>query len=266
MNFEWARDLSDEQWAAALAREDHRTPALPPSEVQSSFVGSSGLRAYDECKVFWRLTTNYLRSSNGDISVEDIKVLDVGVGWGRIYRWLLRDVSPRNLVGVDVDSKAIAMCTTAMPYGQFVTVSPGQPYPGAPYDLAVAYSVFSHLSETAARSVLHCARAALRPNGLMALTTLRPAHIDVWAGQTTAPYYGEQLAAQNFDRVEWWERATDGQHLYVQTGGGDPSRPPDAYGEAVVPKSWWEHVDGFKLVAFERRNDLPQSYVVLQAV
>jgi SAM-dependent methyltransferase len=266
MDFEWARELTDEQWAAALAGGDSRAPPLPSSDVQSSFVGSAGLTAYDECKIFWRLTKNHLQSSTGKKPTDETKVLDIGVGWGRFYRWLLRDVSPKNIVGVDVDSEVVDLCMTSMPYGRFFTVPSGQRYPEAPYDLAIAYSVFSHLSEAAARSTLRCARAALRPNGLMALTTLRPAHIETWAREAPLPYRGDLLAARGFDRVKWWERATDGEHLYLPTGGGSPSRSPDFFGEAVVPKRWWEHVDGFKLVTCDRLSGLPQSYIVLQAV
>jgi SAM-dependent methyltransferase len=267
MNFEWARDLNDEQWAAALAGGDHRAPAPPPPEIQSMFVGSSGVSAYDECKVFWRLTRNYLNSAGSAFNAST-RILDLGVGWGRNYRWLLRDIHPKNIVGIDVDPKTIELCKRSMPYGQFLHVPPGGPYPteGAQFDLAVAYSVFSHLSEDTAKSVLRLARAAMRPGALFALTTLRPAHIEVWAKQTESPFYGDLLAAIRFDRFEWWERASEGQHLYLQTGGGDPTRPADSYGEAVVPKGWWERVEDFRLVSYERPIGLPQSYIVLRAV
>lgn len=266
VDFEWARELTDEQWAAVLGGGENRAPPAPSSDVQFQFVGSSGPTAYDECKVFWRLTKNHLQSATGKQLTDDVKVLDLGVGWGRFYRWLLRDISPKNIVGVDVDSEAVDMCRTSMPYGQFFTVPPGQRYPEAPFDLAIAYSVFSHLSEAAARSTLRCARSAMRPNGLMALTTLRPAHIELWARHAPLSYRGELLVASKFDRVEWWERATEGEYLYLPTGGGGPSRPTDFFGEAVVPKRWWESVEEFKLITFERPSDLPQSYVVLQAV
>lgn len=267
MDFDWARGLSDDRWAFALAGGDSRAPPPPPAEIQSMFVGSSGIPAYEECKVFWRLTRKYLSNFGSDIR-PSTRILDVGVGWGRNYRWLLRDLPPSNIVGIDVDQKAVETCRASMPYGQFIAVSPGQAYPiqDGLFDLVIAYSVFSHLSESAAKSILRLARSAMRPHAFLALTTLRPAHIEVWAQSAGTPHFRELLAANNFDRSQWWKRSAEGQHLYLPTGGGDPSRPSDSYGEAIVPKQWWENVEDFKLITFDLPNDLPQSYVILQAV
>ncbi len=216
-------------------------------------------------KVFWRLTKTYLEACGGNFNL-GTRVLDVGVGWGRNYRWILRDLPASNIVGIDVDPKAIQTCRGAMPYGNFRLVAPTDDYPidGGKYDIVIAYSVFSHLSERAATSVLNAIHRVLKQNAIVALTTFRCAHIDVWSQQTEVAVYGELLASADFNRIEWWERATEGQHLYLQTGGGDPSRPAESYGEAVVPKGWFERQSGFRLVSFERRKDLPQSYVVLQ--
>src|SRR6185312_2612368 len=80
MDFDWARDLSDDQWAAALVGGDSRAPPSPPAEIQSMFVGSFGVPAYEEIKVFWRLTEKYL-SECGYIIDRSTRVLDLGVGW-----------------------------------------------------------------------------------------------------------------------------------------------------------------------------------------
>ncbi|WP_375457738.1 class I SAM-dependent methyltransferase [uncultured Enterovirga sp.] len=240
---------------------------MPPAEVQSKYVGSSGVEAFKETALFWNLTRNAMAETGNGIHA-GTRVVDVGVGWGRTYRWMLRDLEARNIRGLDVDIAAVDMCRTAMPDGDFRHISPSDAYPvdGGLFDLALYYSVFSHLSEAAARGALEHARQALNPNGLVALTTLRMAHIDLWDRHRSEGRYLDALNACQFDRVEWWERAAEGQHLYVPTGGGDPSRPAETYGEAVVPKGWWETVDGYRLLKFERLTGLPQVYVVLQKV
>jgi SAM-dependent methyltransferase len=261
----WARDLDDQAWAQALAGGDSRAPPMPSEAVQSMFVGSSGVSAFKEAAAFWGLTQRAMRDVQLPLS-HNTRIIDIGVGWGRVYRWALRDVSIDKIVGIDVDPKAIEICMNAMPGGRFQHVPPDSLYPidNGLYDLGISYSVFSHLSEGTANSVLATAKKALKPGGLLALTTFRPAHIDVWDRQNSSLPRPDVLVKCGFDRIEWWQKATEGAHLYVPTGGGDPTRPADAYGEAVVPKGWWEKVEGYRLVTFERPSELPQAFVVLQ--
>jgi SAM-dependent methyltransferase len=262
--WDWAVGLDDEAWAAALAGADARAPQMPPAAIQEMFVGSSGVKAFREASLFWARTKSVMKSIDRPMT-RDTRVLDVGVGWARLYRWALRDIDLSNLTGVDIDPRAIAMCREAIPDGDFRLVNRGQPYPRG-YDLGILYSVFSHLSEAGAHSVLAAAREALVPGGLLALTTLKPAHIDVWHGQRNAPFFSDYLSRAQFDRQRWWERAEAGEYLYVPTGGGDETRPAEAYGEAVVPKGWWEGVEGYRLVTYETADEQPQTYVALQTV
>ncbi len=262
----WAKGLTDDAWAAALAGGDSRCPPMPSKEIQEMFVGSSGIASFSEANSFWRYTQKAMANDNQFLN-EKSRVLDIGVGWGRLYRWALRDLSPSQIVGIDVDEEAIKMCREAMPYGDFRYIPTGAPYPTeeGKFDLAFLFSIFSHLSEASAKSVLKDIHGALKPKGFLALTTLRTAHIDRWDSlKLTSEFYAECLNKCNFERTEWWDLAAEGHHLYVPTGGGGPSRPEDSYGEAVVPKGWWEKVEGFKLVEFTRYPNMAQAYVVLQ--
>jgi SAM-dependent methyltransferase len=226
------------------------------------FVGSTGIEALSHAGVFWDRTKNAM-SNLGSPMRRDTRVLDIGVGWGRLYRWALRDISTTHLTGIDIDPKTIEMCKAAMPYGDFRHVPPGAQYP-AGYDLAFAYSVFSHVSEAVAKAILAEARLALNPGGILALTTLQPAHIDVWSNNLHKPVFTKALAIAKFNKDEWWKRAAVGAHLYVPTGGGDDTRPEDQYGEAVISAGWWAGLDGYRLVRYEVPSDMPQAFVVLQ--
>lgn len=265
MSFDWAAGLTDDQWAAALAGGDNRVPPLPPAAKQAMFVGSSGIQAFKEPSIFWANAKRALAADGRPLSKRS-KLLDVGVGWGRLYRWALRDFPIKNIEGIDVDSGAIEMCKAAMPSGNFTAVSPDGDYPfrQGSFDLAFLYSVFSHLSEDTARSTLGKISKVLKPGGHVALTTLRLAHIDVWDRQQSDQYYAPALKRVNFDRNSWWEDAAEGRHMYVPIGGGDDSRPEDSYGEAVVPKLWWASLAEFDLVEFSRGTGLPQVFVVLR--
>ncbi|MGE0312630.1 MAG: class I SAM-dependent methyltransferase [Lautropia sp.] len=263
-DFSWAKDLSDDAWAGALAGGDRRAPAMPDAQVQAMYVGSSGKESFREAAVFWAALRRTL-ADNGRPVGASTRFLDVGVGWGRLYRWALRDVGLQQITGIDVDLQAIELCRRTIPGGDFQHV-PGEPYPFADgtFDAAFAYSVFSHLSEPSARKVLRNVARVLRPGATLAVTTLVPAHIDVWAGLVKNAGHGPALQRAKFDRTEWWSRMADGDFLYVPTGGGDASRPEDAYGEAVVPKMWWLTLDDYELIAYDRHSGLPQALVTLR--
>lgn len=262
--FEWAAQLSDDDWANALAGGGENVPAMPPADVQAMFVGSSGRDSFNEASIFWGRLKEVM-AREGRPMTPSSKVLDIGVGWGRIYRWGLRDLPAENITGIDVDPKTISMCDDMMPYGDFRHVPPGADYPVG-YDAAVAYSVFSHVSANVAKSILADTFKALNPGGFVAVTTLIPEHIGVWASQTSTEPFKTCLANANFDEAGWWERAKKGEHLYVPTGGGDESRPSDAYGEAVAPEGWWAGLEDWKLIEYSRPPHLPQAMVILQKV
>lgn len=215
---------------------------MPSESTQAMFVGSTGVDAFLHAARFWQRAKDALSSVGQPLS-PSTRVLDVGVGWGRLYRWALRDLEPSQITGVDVDPSALEICREAMPYGDFQLVSPNGPCPEG-YDLAILYSVFSHTSENATRTMLDAMRSALVPGGLIALTTLRPAHVDVWASQVDHPTFSKCLSRAKFDHARWSEASKADGYLYVPTSGGDETRPDDMYGEAVVSKGWWETSKG----------------------
>lgn len=262
--FEWAAQMSDDQWADALSGGGDSVPAMPPADVQAMFVGSSGRASFNEASIFWGRIKEVMAAEGRPMTSASC-VLDIGVGWGRIYRWALRDLAATNITGIDVDPKTITMCDEMMPYGDFRHVPPGSDYPVG-YDLAVAYSVFSHVSADVAKSILADTYKALNSGGFVAVTTLLPEHIDVWATLTSTEPHASFLSKAKFDQAEWWERAKNGEHLYVPTGGGDESRPSDAYGEAVAPEGWWAGLDDWKLVEYSRPSNLPQALVILKKI
>ncbi|NBW10306.1 MAG: class I SAM-dependent methyltransferase [Caulobacteraceae bacterium] len=262
--FEWAVQLSDDQWADALSGGGDKVPPMPSTDIQAMFVGSSGRAAFSEPGIFWTRIKEVMAAQGRPLN-KDTRVLDLGVGWGRIYRWMLRDLPASNLTGIDIDPKTIAMCSEMMPYGDFRHVPAGAPYPTG-YDLATAYSVFSHVNDEVAYAILAEFHRALNPGGFVAVTTLVPDHVNVWASQVDEEPFKTFLANAKFDKAEWLDRVAKGGHLYVPTGGGDPARPSETYGEAVAPEGWWTTVEGFKLVEYSQPLWLPQALVILQKI
>ena len=265
VSLKWASSLADSEWSSLLCSGDPRVPSMPPIEIQALFVGSHSERSFEDVSIFWKRTKEIAGELGIDVALNS-RVLDVGVGWGRFYRWLLRDLDSSRIAGIDIDPAAVSMCREMMPWGAFYHVSDGERYPTpqGKYNIVLFFSVFSHLSEVMALRALESAREALEIGGLLVLTTLRPLHINKWADQLEMPPMNNYLSNAGFDAGEFWERATEGEFLYVPTGGGSDELPPEKYGEAVVPKVWWQNIPGYRLVQYDRFSGLPQAYVALQ--
>ena len=105
--------------------------------------------------------------------------------------------------------------------------------------------------------------------GLVAFTTLKAAHLEVWRRQATdaeSPYYSACLRSVGFDHDVWRDRARRGEMLHLPIGGGD-CRETSFYGETIIAQPGIRalaHESGLEVRIFEDGADLPQSFVVLQ--
>jgi SAM-dependent methyltransferase len=269
-NVEAARSLTDEQWTRFLLGElkvpGLKAPELPADSVQVQFGGSSGYPTMRDAVLF-ASRIKYIAASLETPLSETSDVLDIGVGWGRVYRAFLRDIAPEHLVGVDIDVPSIDLCKKHLPFGTFeLTPSLPYDYKDGSFDVAYLYSVFSHLSEPAFTSLYEEIERLLKPGGLLVFTTLRLAHLGVWNSQLSDPQWAPLLQRIGFDAGDWHRRALAGELLYVPTGGGD-IRSSDFYGETVITRPFLEKfTKGRKLalVSYEEPVDMPQAFVIMR--
>ncbi|MDM0076644.1 class I SAM-dependent methyltransferase [Variovorax sp. J2P1-59] len=243
-------------------------PAMPSVAMQDQFVGSNGRAALNEASIFCEKLREAAMKCGQD-TLANCRLLDFGVGWGRLYRILLNHCTPHSLIGVDIDSKCVQLCSEAMPYGTFqLSGDPPLSFAPATFDIVYAYSVFSHLAEHAFRTYMSEFARILKPGGLVVFTTLKGPHLDAWHRLSTGsdPWYVEYLKRAGFDHEGWLARRANGEFLYVPTGGGD-MRDSSFYGEAVVTEKFLIEKApelGLSVVAFEERDEMPQAFVVLQ--
>ncbi|MBK5941810.1 class I SAM-dependent methyltransferase [Halochromatium roseum] len=269
----WARNLPDNDWAQALVNgygpSGETLPQLPDEPVQRKFVGGIGFESMQRAMRFVRR----LKNSSSQHIGRDIgslrNILDVGVGFGRIYRILMRDLHPRHLLGVDVDPAAIELTRSAMPYCNVELLAGTPPYSNLAedqFELAYLHSVFSHLSEAAFLRLLVELKRVLTKSAILVFTTLKTEHVDRWDAQRNLQFMGAALAKVEFDAIAWRRLAQGDSFLYVPTGGGDPSRPHSEYGEAIVSKGYLVKTVpdlGFELLEYDSSPGLPQAYCVL---
>jgi SAM-dependent methyltransferase len=246
---QWAQALSDDEWCKFLAGTPmlgHTPPPLPSEEFQRAWVGDAGEETFREAMAFCRLLESTLAAGDCELN-SDRRLLDIGVGWGRIYRVLLRRTP--QIVGVDPVPRCVELCRSALPGGQFEICPPTPPYRFADgeFDVAYLYSVFSHLNEDSFLAILDEAARVVRKGGFVAFTTL-----------------GRLLPAGL--PQSWIAEAQNDRFLWMPTGGAHKSMPRSVWGWALVSRSYLRRIISdfpLKLVAYEP-NRLIQAFVALE--
>ena len=149
-------------------------PSVPEPPLQERWNGLSGAPLAQQTAAFYRL----LRERAGPL--DGARVLDFGCGWGRILRFLTRDVPPERLHGCDPVQPILDVCRqnrVPATLAQSDFLPQRLPF-DEPFDLAYAFSVFTHLSEAAHEQCLAALHDGLRPGGILVATIRPPAYLD----------------------------------------------------------------------------------------
>ncbi|MEA2159964.1 MAG: hypothetical protein QOD66_2344 [Solirubrobacteraceae bacterium] len=180
------RDLDDGAWALLLTLQYEGYPHIrallpdvPQRELQEMWTGLSGVPLAVQTTAFYtKLRDSYAR--HGRKSLTDATVLDFGCGWGRLTRCLARDVAPERLYGCDPVEHILDVCRTSGVPGKFARsdfLPESLPFDER-FDLAFAFSVFTHLSEPAHERCLRALHRGLEPGGLLVVTVRPPPFLD----------------------------------------------------------------------------------------
>ncbi|PFU37172.1 methyltransferase [Bacillus cereus] len=248
-------------------------PTFPPEEIQKQFVGASYEHALYEAYLFYSYIKTYAQNLSVPLNKES-KVLDFGCGWGRIIRFLFKDVSDQNLLGIDVDPAMITLCNETLGRGIYKTASPQPPVEfihDNSLDIIFAYSVFSHLSEATAENWIKEFSRILRPGGIFIATTQARYFLDFCQQFKEHPELIQtgwhKTLSQAFPDIH---RAISdyesGNFVHSPTGAGDV-RNSSFYGETVIPMTYIKkHYEKYLKLRdfFDDVNRLPQALFVLQ--
>jgi SAM-dependent methyltransferase len=149
-------------------------PSMPPDEIQDNWTGSHGAALLASSLAFIKtLVAGYT-----EITGKDLKqsiVLDYGCGWGRLIRLLYKYVRYENIYGVDPWDRSIDLCKQ---HGVKANLAICDYVPHKlpfehKFDLIFAFSVFTHLSEKTAKTVLATLRKYIQDDGILVIT-IRP--------------------------------------------------------------------------------------------
>ncbi len=254
--------LTDEDWLEAhiaranrlpSARQD--LPALPPDDIQASTTGHAGAPTLREAFAFYQECLRAFRQY-GEPWGTGSRLLDFGVGWGRVVRFFLRELEVDNIYGIDVDPGLIGLCQSTFSSGTFETCAPFPPsrFPDQYFQTIVGYSVFSHLSEDACHQWMREFHRIIRPGGMLALTTRSRAFFDYCEALVGTSSYTIALSHMFDSFADARARYDAGEFVHSSKEGvsGGDARAGNFYGETFIPKAYaataW--ADYFRLVEF----------------
>ncbi len=144
-------------------------PTPPPSLSQRATLASGEFLRLQGLRIFTDLHDQIARFRE---LREGLPLLEWGCGSGRTAAHFISILKAR-VFGVDIDAEAVAWCNRQLPEGVFGVVGsyPPLPFPDRSFDVAVACSVFTHLSPNHQREWLRELHRVLRPDGILLATT-----------------------------------------------------------------------------------------------
>src|SRR4051812_39811361 len=235
------RDLDIDLWALLLTREYEcypnilaLLPDVPDPALQELWNGTSGVALAAQGAAFYaKLHARHMRHGGRELS--RARVLDFGCGWGRLTRFLARDVAPGALYGCDPSQEIIDVCRACRVPGVLAHsdfVPERLPFDG-PFDLAFAFSVFTHLSERAHLASLRALYDGLAPGALLIVTVRPPDYLRL------SPLMAPALRALGPDPEA---ELREPRHLFVAHPAQDSHPQYDGgemtYGEAVITPAY----------------------------
>lgn len=242
-------------------------PGFPPDSLQINTTGQAGAATLKEAHLFFEDCAQTFERLGHPLG-KSARLLDFGIGWGRIARFFLREIPLANIYGIDVTPEFIQICKETFQSDNF-QLTPAFPpcgLPNATFEFVVGYSVFSHLSGPACHSWMKEFHRITRPGAIVALTTRGRPFFDYCESLKGKGYggYSDALANMFENFAEARARYDRGElvhsNAYGVTGGG--AMTAEFYGETFIPEAYAKHAfsEYFTLEKFlydQRRQSHP---------
>ena len=269
--------INDNEWfelqfspEEALKKYGIVLPTLPSDNVQVHFTGLCGRANLEQAFSFYRYVSSACRTNH----ISEPRILDFGGGWGRVSRFFLRDTKPECIYIAETREYAIECLRATGDRCHIIHNQPRPPIAGLTeqFDLAFAYSVFSHLSEEYFHAWINYLLGVLRPGGYLAFTTrgqffinhLQHLHRDKDKPHQILEEHVRRLREEMPLPAEIRRRYLKGDFQFYPIGGSG-ELTSDFFGEAFIPRRYIEqHFRPFFVDFNEDVSNVDQSVVILQ--
>ncbi len=239
----WFNKIVESYTSPPVYVDGQLLPAFPPDILQINTTGQAGAATLREAHVFYEDCKRTFARLGRPLESTS-RLLDFGIGWGRIARFFLREIPLANIHGIDVTPEFVAVCKETFRSDNF-QVTPAFPPCGLPdgtFDFVVGYSVFSHLSGPACHAWMKEFHRITRPGAIVALTTRGRPFFDYCESLKGKGHggYADALANMFADFGEARARYDRGElvhsNAYGVTGGG--AMTAEFYGETFIPERY----------------------------
>jgi ubiquinone/menaquinone biosynthesis C-methylase UbiE len=268
------KDWSLGAWhAAVILSARHRVidgvemPGLPPDDVQIQVVGSAGEHNLREAAKFMLALKVRSEQLGAPISASS-RVLDFGCGWGRMTRFLAREVPDDRLFGADPSPDMIELCRESGAVGTFVEFDRqgALPFDDGFFTHIYAYSVFTHLPLKQAQYWLSELARVSAPGAVLCLTVEPLRFLDFIAQPPPEPANAWHKSLHDqFGRFMQAvrPRAEAAGHVFLPTNGRDVQ---EFYGDAVYTEAFIrQNWSGFDLLEYlDDPSEFWQAFVVMR--
>ena len=264
--FDYLRQIGFEDFAEVLLlmpiaefpKMSRLLPAMASEEVQAGWTGRHGYPLLTQSTAFIRSVV-FNQARFGRKPINECKVLDYGCGYGCLARLMYYFVGSDDFYGVDPWDRSIEECRKAGLTTNFVQSSflpTSLPVGQATFDLAYAFSVFTHLSERALLRALAAMRKCMAPDGL-AVITIRP--IEYWDVEGI-------VKPEQRDALKRAHRECG--FAFFPMGFPSDLDGELTYGHTSMSFEWFDsNVPGWKRVGLDRHlDDFCQTYLILKPV
>lgn len=282
--FEHFINQTDEEFLELLIRADTepvidgvQMPGFPDIEFQRKSVGGQGPEDLRYGPYEFTSTVKKYAKKLSIAFDDNTKLLDFGVGWGRMIRFFFKDLPSDNLFGIDTWQIMIDKCNQLLPSGNYTLNNPLPPtdFEDNTFDIIMSFSVFSHLRSDAAEMWIKEFARILKPNGIIVATTEGVFFLDLLEklkkDRTLAEsneWYANLLHGFSERMSKYRKLYNNGEYIYAPTGGGDAGDALDSsfYGDAIVPEKYIRDIFGKHLtfIDFLDNQNMGQAVFVMQ--
>lgn len=267
-------DVSVEEWYSILLRsveeptiDGVEMPRFPHGSVQRGYVGLQDAEALRIACNFHEYVTKWSEALGHPIE-KTSRVLDFGCGWGRVQRVFWHEAAAENLVGVDVDFSAVALCRNLGVPGDFQRIEPDGtlPFLNASFDHIYGVSIFTHLSLKFADHWMSELERVAKPGCVLVITVESREFLERIPAMAAHPNnLRAELVARYCDKQEELLKAfDDGEFVFMENGTGG-ARDSEYYGDAAFSEDFFRNrwSNQFRIVAYvEAHQQVGQAIVI----